>query len=216
MKRIFILLFIAIIGTSSIAFGQSSKNSTTAPKASKSSKGSKSSSSSSKSSSGSSSKSNSSKVNKSFANAHRNKNINSTSIFPSQGSSQSSNSLFPKASSNTNNSASFSSSGSSGTSKLSSLMGSKNMFSDLKESKSTWNWQATESEKPQNYIRYRRPPINSPYYQSKASFTYSGNIRTEKSKGQISQKLKLAKHFSDKAAVKPNRQYDPATYYMGQ
>jgi hypothetical protein len=207
-----------MIGTCSIAFGQGSKNSTTAPKVSKSSKGSKSSSSSSKSSSGSSSKSNSSKVNKSFANAHKNKNINSTSIFPSQESSGSSNSLFPKASSNSNNSAlTFSNSGSSGASKLSSLMGSKNMFSsDLKESKSSWNWQATESEKPENYIRYRRPPINSPYYQSKASFTYSGNIRTEKSKGQISQKLKIAKHFTDKAAVKPNRQYDPATYYMGQ
>jgi len=92
------------------------------------------------------------------------------------------------------------------------------MFSsDLKEAKSSsWNWQTSESEKPQNYIRYRRPIINSPYFQSKASFTYSGNIRVEKSKGQQSQKLKIAKYFSDKINAKSNAKYDPALYYLGQ
>jgi hypothetical protein len=83
--------------------------------------------------------------------------------------------------------------------------------------KTAWNWQtSSDADKPRNYIRYKRPKINSPFFQSKSSFSYSGNIRVEKSETQQTQTLKIAKYFTDKAAIKPKAKYDPVLYYMGQ
>jgi len=87
----------------------------------------------------------------------------------------------------------------------------------MPSSKSAWTLpSSTDLSSTHKYIRFRRPQINSPYFQSKPTFTFSGNMKAEKTKTQQTKTLEIAKYEKDAAAARSTRKYDPVLYYLGQ